>query len=67
MLVSVILLITLFSIFLMSLHSEQKHEELEMDFKAGIDFSAAVNSTDPRIVNAFCSGLTYKTFEWKYY
>lgn len=27
----------------------------------------ALNSTDPRVVNAFCSSLTYKTFEWRFY
>mgnify|MGYP000976805228 CR=1 FL=1 len=32
-----------------------------------MDYATAANSTDPSVVTAFCAGLTYKTFEWRFH
>ena len=56
---------------MMSLHAWQKQSEdtsvVDSSINGTITFNIASKSNDQKVINAFCSSLTYKTFQWKYY
>ena len=37
------------------------------NFSKEVTYEQALGSTDPITILRFCSTLTYKTFQWKYY
>lgn len=71
LIVAALLLATLFGIFILSLHANgmtKGDEPLTLAPSAqNVTFIEAQKSNDTALVFAFCSSLTYKTFQWRYY
>lgn len=68
-----IVIVTLFGIFILSLHANgmmkdkiQKPLSDQTNNADNITFLIAKISKDPKIIRIFCSSLNYKTFRWEY-